>query len=187
MFLNMVVRHWAHLRKLALNVEDFYVKTIGWGLKNMFFDHETRNSGLFPCYRMKINDLLSSYNSTFSHPCSKFRAAAKARLAHYDSFRGGGSHIQQFAQLGLRLWVRILGVPHHQWLCQTQQPQSLCCPSLCNVSTQTQEEQMLKRPIFAILTGILYSHFPKIINHHDYLSCFMQLYSRMTAQVQTFP
>ena len=29
--LNMVVRHSALLRKLALNVEDFYVKTIGWG------------------------------------------------------------------------------------------------------------------------------------------------------------
>ena len=26
-----VVRHSALLRKLALNVEDFYVKTIGWG------------------------------------------------------------------------------------------------------------------------------------------------------------
>ena len=31
MFLNMVVRHSALLRKLALNVEDFYVKAIGWG------------------------------------------------------------------------------------------------------------------------------------------------------------
>ena len=33
MFLNMVVRHSALLGKLALNVEDFYVKTIAWGLK----------------------------------------------------------------------------------------------------------------------------------------------------------
>ena len=31
MLLNMVVRHSALLRKLAINVEDFYVKTIGWG------------------------------------------------------------------------------------------------------------------------------------------------------------
>ena len=31
MFLNMVVRYPAFLRKLALNVEDFHVKTIGWG------------------------------------------------------------------------------------------------------------------------------------------------------------
>ena len=31
MFLNMVVRYSALLRKLALNVEDFYVKTIEWG------------------------------------------------------------------------------------------------------------------------------------------------------------
>ena len=50
------------LRKLALNVVDFYVKTIGWGLQNHVFDHETQESGLFPCYRLKINDFLSSYN-----------------------------------------------------------------------------------------------------------------------------
>ena len=31
MFLNMVVQYSALLRKPALNVEDFYVKTIGWG------------------------------------------------------------------------------------------------------------------------------------------------------------
>ena len=31
MFLNMVVRHSALLGKLTLNVEDFYVKPIGWG------------------------------------------------------------------------------------------------------------------------------------------------------------
>ena len=30
-FLNVVVRHSALLRKLALNVGDFFVKTIGWG------------------------------------------------------------------------------------------------------------------------------------------------------------
>ena len=34
--------------KLTLNVEDFYVKTIGWGL--------------FLRYRLNINDFLSSYN-----------------------------------------------------------------------------------------------------------------------------
>ena len=32
-FFYVVVRHSALLRKFALNVEDFYVKTIGWGLK----------------------------------------------------------------------------------------------------------------------------------------------------------
>ena len=58
MLLNMVVRHSVLLRKLALNVEDLNVKTIiGWDLKkNHVFDHETRKSGLFPCYRLKIND-----------------------------------------------------------------------------------------------------------------------------------
>ena len=58
----MVVQHLALLRKLALNVEDFYVKTIGWGLKNHVFDHEALKSGLFQCYRLKINDFLSSCN-----------------------------------------------------------------------------------------------------------------------------
>ena len=55
-FLNMVVQYSALLTKLDLNVEDFYVKTIGI----IFFDHETRKSGLFLCYRLKINDFLSS-------------------------------------------------------------------------------------------------------------------------------
>ena len=32
------------------------------GLENHDFDHETRKSGLFPCYRLKRIDLLSSYN-----------------------------------------------------------------------------------------------------------------------------
>ena len=36
MFLNMVVRHSALPRKLALNVEDFYVKTMEWGKRIMF-------------------------------------------------------------------------------------------------------------------------------------------------------
>ena len=31
MFLNMVVRHLALLGKLAVNVEDFYVKPVRWG------------------------------------------------------------------------------------------------------------------------------------------------------------
>ena len=37
MFLNMVLPHLALLRKLALIVEDFYVKTIGLGYKKMMF------------------------------------------------------------------------------------------------------------------------------------------------------
>ena len=36
-FFNMAVRHSALLVKLALNVEDFYVKTIGWGFKKSCF------------------------------------------------------------------------------------------------------------------------------------------------------
>ena len=47
MFLNMVVRHLALLRKLALNVEDFYVKTIGWGLKILFLAMKHGKVGYF--------------------------------------------------------------------------------------------------------------------------------------------
>ena len=39
------------------------------------------------------------------------------------------------------------------------------------------EEQMLKRSIFAILTGLPLSHFPYIIDHDERSSCFMQLYN----------
>ena len=49
-----------------------------------------------------------------------------------------------------------------------------------------QKVQMLKRSIFNVLTGFLHSNLPYIINHHIYLSCFMQLYNRMNAQVLVF-
>ena len=53
MVLNMVVQHSALLGQFALNVEDFYViNRVGL----------TWKSGLFPCYRLKINDFLSSHN-----------------------------------------------------------------------------------------------------------------------------
>ena len=35
--------------------------------------------------------------------------------------------------------------------------------------------------------GLLHSHLPYIINHKEHLSCFMQLFNRMTAQVLAFP
>ena len=100
MYLNMVVQHWALFGKLAIIVEDFYVKIIGLGLKKSHaFDHETRKSGVFQCYGLKMNDFLSSYNQNLkirhfhTHLCSKFLATAKVGLAHYDSFRGGGLHM----------------------------------------------------------------------------------------------
>ena len=46
-FLNIVVRHLALLRKLALNVEDFCVKTIGWGYKIMFWTIKYGKVGYF--------------------------------------------------------------------------------------------------------------------------------------------
>ena len=49
-----------------------------------------------------------------------------------------------------------------------------------------QEEQMLKRSIFARLSGLLGSHLLYIINHDEHLSCFMQLFKRMTAWVPAF-
>ena len=42
---------------------------------------------------------------------------------------------------------------------------------------------MLKRSIFSILTGLLHSHLIYIINLHEHLGCFMQLYNRMTPHV----
>ena len=61
-------------------------------LKKSCFDHETRKIELFPCYGLKISTTKIS-KSTFSHPHSKLLATAKVGLAHYDSFRGGVSHI----------------------------------------------------------------------------------------------
>ena len=82
-FLNMVVRHSALLGKLALNVEDFYVKTIEWGL-NHVFDHETRENGLLPCYGLKINDFLSSYSQNLRidifTPLQQIPCYCKSRL-----------------------------------------------------------------------------------------------------------
>ena len=52
--------------------------------------------------------------------------------------------------------------------------------------SDTKEEQMLKRPISTILIGLLHSHLPHLINHHEHLSWFMQLYNRTTAQVLPF-
>ena len=43
----MMVRHSALLRKLALNVEDFYDKTIRWGYKIMFFTMKQGKVGYF--------------------------------------------------------------------------------------------------------------------------------------------
>ena len=67
------------------------------GLKNHVFDHETWKSGLFPCYRLKINDFLISHNQNLKinifTPQCKFPATAKVGLAHYNSFCDGGSHI----------------------------------------------------------------------------------------------
>ena len=45
--MNMVVRHSALLRKLVLNVEDFYVKTIGQGYKIMFLTMKYGKVGYF--------------------------------------------------------------------------------------------------------------------------------------------
>ena len=75
---------FALLGKHGLNVEDFYVKTIGCGLKIMFFDYETLESGLFLCYRLKINDFLSSYNQNLKidifTPLQQIPCYCKSRL-----------------------------------------------------------------------------------------------------------
>ena len=43
----MVVQNSALLRKLALNIEDFYVKAIGWGLTIMFLTMKHGKVGYF--------------------------------------------------------------------------------------------------------------------------------------------
>ena len=55
------------------------------------------------------------------------------------------------------------------------------------VQRRKEEEQMLKRSIFAILTGFIHSHLSYFTNHHENLSCFTQFYHRMAAQASSFP
>ena len=51
---------------------------------------------------------------------------------------------------------------------------------------QKQKEQMQKQSIFFILTRLLRSHLPYIINHHKCSGFFLQLSYRITAQVIAF-
>ena len=62
----------------------------------------------------------------------------------------------------------------------------ICLHKAKHTQKDQQEEQMLKRSIFAILTGLLHSHLPYTINHHKHLSSFMQIYNKMIAQVLVF-
>ena len=53
------------------------------GLENHVFYHETGKSGLFPCYRLKINDFLSSYNQNLKiifTPVQQIVCYCKSRL-----------------------------------------------------------------------------------------------------------
>ena len=49
------------------------------------------------------------------------------------------------------------------------------------------KEQMLKRPIVAILTGLLCRNLRYTINHREHLTLYMQLYNRMNVQALAFP
>ena len=49
-----------------------------------------------------------------------------------------------------------------------------------HVNYEKKKEQMLKQSVCTTLD--FFSHLPSIINHHARLSCFMQLFNRMTAQ-----
>ena len=49
-----------------------------------------------------------------------------------------------------------------------------------------QKEQMLKPCIIAIFTELIRSLLSSLINHHEYLGCFMQLYYGMIAQDAVF-
>ena len=54
------------------------------GLKSHVFDHETRKSRLFPCYRPNINDFLLSYNQNLKidifTPLQRIPCYCKSRL-----------------------------------------------------------------------------------------------------------
>ena len=51
-----VVRHMSLLRKLAVDIEYFYVNSFVWSSKSCYYDHKKQESVFFPCYRLKIND-----------------------------------------------------------------------------------------------------------------------------------
>ena len=55
-----------------------------------------------------------------------------------------------------------------------------------NKETNKQKEQMLKLAVFDMLRWLLHSYLPHIFSHHKDLSWIMQLYNRMTADVQVF-
>ena len=54
------------------------------GLNNHVFDHKTQKRGIFPCYRLKINDFLSSYNQNLKidifTPLQQIPCYCKSRL-----------------------------------------------------------------------------------------------------------
>ena len=60
------------------------LKQKGGVKKIMFFEHEIRKSGLFPCYKQKINDFLSSYNQNLKidifTPLQQISCYCKSRL-----------------------------------------------------------------------------------------------------------
>ena len=71
------------LGKLGLMLKTSMLKLQG-GVKNHVFDHETRKSGLFPCYRLKMNYFLSSYNQNLKieifTPLQQIPCYCKSRL-----------------------------------------------------------------------------------------------------------
>ena len=54
------------------------------GVKYHVIDHDTRKSGVFPCYRLKINDFLSIYNQNLKvdifTPLQQILCYCKSRL-----------------------------------------------------------------------------------------------------------
>ena len=64
---------------------------------------------------------------------------------------------------------------------------SISCKLTSVSSNRTKQTRRAKAQTVHIShTGLLHGHLPYIINHHEHLSCFKQLYNKVTAQVLPF-
>ena len=62
------------------------------------------------------------------------------------------------------------------------------CDNLCGGQTVTYTTRRANaQTIYICHKGLLHSYLPYIVNHHEHLSCFIKLFSRMTAQVLALP
>ena len=96
------------------------------GLTNHVFDHETRKSRLFPCYRLKINDFLSSYSQnlkidifTLLHQIPCYTKSRLGTLRLISWWRVTNISELQLCYYGLRPSSSIMGVHPGSPVCKT--------------------------------------------------------------------